>query len=72
MGHETRSLMDRKSNKTEAHVVGALYIDSFFKVEDSSADIPVAAAVVENADMWTTEEEEANVIPVCPNALKTF
>ena len=29
-------------------------------------DVPVAAAVVENAD---TAEEEANVSPVCPNAL---
>jgi len=35
----------------------------------SSADIPVAAAVVEKPD--TAEEEETNVSPVCPNALET-
>ena len=41
-------------------------ITSFFKIQDSTADIPVSAAVVENAD---TAEEDAIVSPaVCPNA----
>jgi len=31
-----------------------------FKIQDSSADVPVAAVGVEDAD-----EEEANVSPVC-------
>jgi len=36
--------------------------------QDSSADIPVAEAIVENAN---TAEEQSNVSPVCLNALKT-
>ena len=45
-----------------AAIVGTSFINSFFKIQDSSADILVAAAVMENAD---TAEEEANVSPVC-------
>ena len=41
-----------------AMVVGTASINSFFKIQDSSADIPVAAAVVENAD---TAKEESNI-----------
>jgi len=39
------------SRTIEAAVVGASSIDSFFKLQDSRlADIPLAEAVVENAD----------------------
>ena len=57
-----------KSRKIEAAVVGTPSNNSFFKMQDSSADINVAAAVVENTDTG----EEANVSPFCPIALKTF
>ena len=40
----------------------------FFKIQKTSADIPVAAALVDNGD---TVEEDADVSPVFPNALKT-
>ena len=45
-----------KSRKIEAAVVSSPSNNSFFKMQNSSADIPVAAAVVENTD---TAEEEA-------------
>jgi len=57
-----------KSKKIEVAVVSTPSINSYFKIHDSGADIPAAAAVVENAD---TAEEEANVSPVCPNSLRT-
>jgi len=60
----------RLSRRIEAAIVGrpTSFINSFFKTQDSqdstysSADIPLAAAVVENTD---TAEEEPNVSPVC-------
>ena len=57
-----------KNKKIEAAVIGTPSVNSFFKFQDSRDDTRVAAAVVENAD---TAEEEANVSPVFPYALKT-
>ena len=54
-----------KSRRIEAASVGTSFINSFFKIHDSSAGIHVAVAVVENAD---TAEEESNVSPVCQRA----
>ena len=46
----------------------SVLLPSIRSLEDSSADIPIAAAVVKNA---YTAEEEANFRPVLPNTLKT-
>jgi len=43
LGHKNAN----KSRKIEAAVVGTSSITSFFRIQDSSADIPVAAAVWE-------------------------
>ena len=51
----------RKFTNLQAADLGTPSISSFFKIQDSSADIPVTEAVVEKAD---TAEEEANISPV--------
>ena len=57
-----------KSRKLRLLIVGTPSINSFFKMQTSGADIPAAAAVVENAD---TAEEEADVSSLCSDVPTT-
>ena len=51
---------------TEAAFVGTPSINSFFKIQESCVDIPVAAADVENANT----AEEANFKSCLPQSLQ--
>ena len=43
-------------------VVGTPSSNLFFKIQDSSADIPVAAAVVEKADTVTQQKKKSMLV----------